>query len=80
MLAMASQIKLSEDEVDDLLYFARVGETSDFEEAVQNIRTRENCALEALLETTKDEHSGNGILHMIAANGHAGMYFHWNLI
>lgn len=64
--------KLTEDEIDDLLYFARTGESSDFDTLVQELCSRENCGLIELLEVAKDEYSGNGALHMAAANGHNG--------
>jgi hypothetical protein len=66
--------RLSEDEIDDLLYFARTGETADFEETVKELKQRENASLEEILESAKDEFTGNGPLHMAAANGHSGMF------
>jgi uncharacterized protein len=62
---------LSEDEVDDLLYFARAGDLPDFNTLTDELCKRENVSLSELLPVVKDEHSGNGPLHMAAANGHA---------
>jgi hypothetical protein len=63
---------LSEEEVDDLLYFARTGETVDFQSTVEELCSREKVGLSDILGAAKDESSGNGPLHMAAANGHAG--------
>ena len=63
---------LSEDEIDDLLYLARVGEKDDFIALGNELRSRETCTIANLLEVAKDEASGNGVLHMAAANGHDG--------
>ena len=64
--------KLSEDEIDDLLYFARTGDREEFNTSTKEICEREKISVVGLLEAAKDEESGNGILHMAAANGHEG--------
>ncbi|KAH8592809.1 ankyrin repeat-containing domain protein [Bisporella sp. PMI_857] len=64
---------LSEDEIDDLLYFARVGDLEEFNAVKDAVLLREKIDLVGLLELTKDENSGNGPLHMAAANGHEGL-------
>lgn len=66
---------LTEDEVDDLLYFARTGETDEFHALSKELCKRENITPLELLGSAKDEHSGNGVLHMAAANGHARKLF-----
>jgi hypothetical protein len=63
---------LSEDEIDDLLYLARVGEKDDFISLINELSNRENCTIASLVESGRDETSGNGALHMAAANGHDG--------
>lgn len=68
-------VTLSEDEIDDLLYFARSGETEDFNVLKEELLKRENVPLAGLLEAARDETSGNGILHMAGANGHHGKCF-----
>jgi len=68
---------LSEDEIDDLLYFARTGDKEEFNTANEELCKRENITLVELLEAARDEQSGNGVLHMAAANGFEGTrYFH----
>ena len=75
--------KLEEDEIDDLLYLARTGEREEFEVLKNELCTREKVTEVELLEAARDEESGNGVLHMAAANGHSGMtsllsaYFCW---
>lgn len=65
---------LSEDEIDDLLYLARTGEDTDFSILTLELCEREKITITQLLEAAKDEESGNGVLHMAAANGHHGRY------
>ncbi|KAH6665806.1 ankyrin repeat-containing domain protein [Halenospora varia] len=62
---------LSEDEIDDLLYFARIGDIDEFNTLKDQLCQREGVAVLQLLQSARDEGSGNGILHMAAANGHA---------
>lgn len=64
--------KLSEDEIDDLLYFARLGDKSEFNALKGELCNRENVTEMEVLEAARDEESGNGVLHMAAANGHFG--------
>lgn len=64
---------VSEDEIDDLLYFARTGDTEEFNSLKEELCKREKITVVELLETARDEHSGNGVLHMAAANGFEGM-------
>lgn len=64
--------KLSEDEIDDLLYFARTGDKAEFNALKDELCKRENVSEGRLLEAAREEESGNGILHMAAANGHSG--------
>jgi hypothetical protein len=64
--------KLSEDEIDDLLYFARTGEKEEIDTLREELCKREGCSIVELLETARDTESGNAVLHMCAANGHSG--------
>jgi len=66
--------KFSEDEIDDLIYFARVGEKDEFETLREELCKREECSATELLEIARDSESGNGVLHMSAANGHHGTF------
>jgi hypothetical protein len=65
--------KFSEDEIDDLLYFARTGDREEFDNLSTELCRRESITVVELLQAARDEGSGNGVLHMAAANGHHGM-------
>jgi len=61
---------LSEDEIDDLLYFARTGDKSEFDTLKEELCKREKVDVVELVRNARDTESGNGVLHMAAANGH----------
>ncbi|RKF54765.1 Ankyrin repeat-containing protein YAR1 [Erysiphe neolycopersici] len=63
-------MSLSEEEIDDLLYFARIGDYDEFESLREELCGREKIQSIELLQAVKDENSGNEVLHMAAANGH----------
>jgi hypothetical protein len=66
---------LPEDIVDDLLYFARAGETDDLVATLKGIASDASSgfASEAeVLLAAQDSFSGNNVLHMAAGNGHLG--------
>jgi hypothetical protein len=65
---------LSEDEIDDLLYFARTGDKGEFNALKEELCKREKITVQELLAVAKDDLSGNGVLHMAAANGYDGMF------
>lgn len=67
-------ISLSEEEIDDLLYFARTGDQEEFNAAKKVLLKREAASLTDLLKAARDEYSGNGVLHMAAANGFDGEF------
>ena len=67
--------KLSEDEIDDLLYFARTGEKEEFTQTVTSLSFREEVDAAAILGAAKDEAKSTP-LHMAAGNGHLGTLFH----
>ncbi|KAA8573476.1 hypothetical protein EYC84_005061 [Monilinia fructicola] len=60
----------TEVEIDDLIYFARIGDKDEFETLREGLCKREGCSTTEALETARDSESGNGVLHMSAANGH----------
>jgi uncharacterized protein len=63
-------LQLSEEDIDDLLYLARTGELEDLNACINAISARENSTISTLLLVARDPNSGNGPLHMAAANGH----------
>ncbi|KAI1176070.1 ankyrin [Nemania sp. FL0916] len=62
---------LSEEEIDDLVYLARVGEDAELTQILQEVATREATTPADVLTTAKEEQSKATCLHMAAANGHA---------
>ena len=59
---------LNEEEIDDLIYLARVNELGEFKSELEKLTTREKCDVADIVRVAKDEQSGNGVLHMAAAN------------
>lgn len=70
--------KLSEDEIDDLVYLARAGEDSELADMLAEIVAREGAgATKAdVLEAARDD-GGATCLHMAAANGHSSEWVPW---
>lgn len=63
--------KLSEEEIDDLIYFARAGEVADLNESVAALASREAVSPAEILIAAKDE-SKSTCLHMATGNGNLG--------
>ncbi|KAH0545312.1 hypothetical protein FGG08_000611 [Glutinoglossum americanum] len=61
---------LTEDDVDDLIYFARAGELADLKEAIEGAAKSVNGSQFEVFISAVDPTSRNGMLHMAAANGH----------
>ncbi|KAK2044905.1 ankyrin [Colletotrichum somersetense] len=61
--------KLSEEEIDDLIYFSRAGELADLQETLQSLSQRENASVGEVIIAAKDEGKST-CLHMAAGNGH----------
>lgn len=66
-------IKISEDEIDDLLYFARTGETEELVALLATLEERLSTKAATIIETAQDEYTHNNLIHMAAGNGHVGM-------
>ncbi|KAH7033614.1 ankyrin repeat-containing domain protein [Microdochium trichocladiopsis] len=62
--------KLSEEEIDDLIYLARAGEDAGLSEMLGEIAQREGSTPAEVLSSAKDETKAT-CLHMAAANGHS---------
>lgn len=63
---------LSEDQVDDLIYFARNGQVDEFQAALINIAELSGSSPLNTIAVALDPESGNSPLHMASANGHIG--------
>lgn len=62
---------LSEEEIDDLIYFSRAGEYKDLAETLSALATREGVSQAEILVAAKDEGKST-CLHMATGNGHTG--------
>ena len=62
------------DQIDDVLYLARLGETTDLKAAVDLFAKTLSTTPGTILTAAVDKDSGNGLLHMAAANGHTGLF------
>ena len=69
-ITMAPQ--LSEDESDDLIYFARAGENDDLVDSVTALADREKVSPAQILLAARDESTKSTTLHMATGNGHLG--------
>jgi uncharacterized protein len=65
--------KLTEDEIDDLVYLARAGEGEELEQFISSLAERENASASEVIQAAKDE-GRSTCLHMAAGNGHLGGY------
>ncbi|KAL0639519.1 ankyrin repeat-containing protein [Maublancomyces gigas] len=73
MMADQKPLPLSEESTDDILYFARAGETDDLLSTLKSIVTDSATLFSSeaeVLFAAKDEYSGNNAVHMAAGNGH----------
>ncbi|KAK2603176.1 hypothetical protein N8I77_009654 [Diaporthe amygdali] len=60
--------KLSEDDIDDLIYFARAGEVTDLNETLSTLSTREGVSPAEIISAARDEGKST-CLHMATGNG-----------
>lgn len=77
MMADQKPLPLSEESTDDILYFARAGETDDLLSTLKSIVTDSATLFSSeaeVLFAAKDEYSGNNAVHMAAGNGHLGSF------
>ena len=70
-----NSFQLSEDQVDDLLYYARTGSLSDLTELLGYLAKLHNTSPDSIVFAAVDIDNGNTPLHMACANGHIGIYY-----
>lgn len=68
----ATMTSLPEDGIDDLLYFARIGDLQELLSSIEAFSKSANTTQASIISAAIDGQSGNGILHMASANGHTG--------
>jgi len=64
---------LTEDEIDDFLYFARANESDELKQFLPSILESKKCSGLDVVQNAVDEENGNTALHYASANGHLGM-------
>lgn len=71
---------LSEEQIEDLLYFSRTGQLEGLQNSINTFVEASKLSRFSIISTTVEEESGNSLLHMASANGHIGMplYYHFN--
>ncbi|KXL43245.1 hypothetical protein M433DRAFT_58814 [Acidomyces richmondensis BFW] len=60
---------LADEEIDDLLYFARVDELQDLEAAISDLARKYDCQPALIIKGAVDPETGNTIIHYCSANG-----------
>lgn len=68
----AAGVSLSEEQVDDILFYARVGQQENLIACLDELVKTTNISHYEVLRAAIDEQTGNGPLHMACANGHIG--------
>jgi uncharacterized protein len=63
---------LTEDEIDNILYFSRANELEDLKTQVLESSREHNYSNVEVLKTALDEETGNTAWHYSCANGHIG--------
>lgn len=66
-------VSLTEDEIDDLIYFARIGDIDDLTALLNETSSRTGFPVPEILLKAKDE-EGQTPLHMAVGNGHLGWF------
>ena len=72
-MTIATLPTLTTDQIDDLLYLSRLDEITDLKAAVDLFAKSLSTTPGSILTAAVDKDSGNGLLHMAAANGHTGL-------
>lgn len=73
-MAATASCSLSDDEMDDLLYLSRIGDTQSFSETLSVLKESLGCSEADILLAARDDNSGNNVLHMACGNGHLGSF------
>lgn len=64
--------KLSEDDIDDIIYFARANEVADLNETLSTLSSREGVSAAEIIIAARDEGKST-CLHMATGNGNIGI-------
>ncbi|KAI9702155.1 MAG: hypothetical protein M1820_006237 [Bogoriella megaspora] len=64
---------LSDDEIDDILYFTRTNDASELDSSLSSLAHEQKCSKAEILVAARDPESGNTVAHFAAANGFDGL-------
>ena len=64
---------LTEEEIDDLIFFSRAGDNQELEDSVKQLAEREKSSAAEMISAARDEGKST-CLHMATGNGHLGEY------
>lgn len=62
---------LTEDEIDDLIFFSRAGDDSELQNSLKELAEREKVSEAEIISAAQDEGKST-CLHMATGNGHLG--------
>ena len=68
---------VNEDEIDDLLYFARTNDAEALDLKLSRIAEANGISERDVISTTIQPNSSSSILHMAAGKGNTGTYLAW---
>jgi len=63
---------LSEDSIDDILYFARTNDVPELQSCLAELASQTKLSTQDILLAARDTYSKNTALHYAAGNGHLG--------
>ena len=69
---MAPSLVISEDIIDDILYFSRTADIEELQATLNGVSKELAAPPHDVLVAAIEPESGNSALHMAAANGHTG--------
>lgn len=73
-LTSNAPVRLTEDEIDDILYIARANEAEELDPYISQVSQAHNNASKAdILGSAVDSESGNTAIHYASANGHTDL-------
>jgi uncharacterized protein len=68
-----NMVTLTDDEIDDVLYLARVNEVDELSTFIAELTVQHKCSSTDILVAAVDSENGNTALHYAGANGHTSV-------
>ena len=66
-------VSMTEEQIDDILFYARTGQTEEFQTSIKEFSQATNSTPAEIIAASMEEESQNTSLHMAAANSQLGM-------